>query len=167
MSKYKLELCSEKIFYIFCLIVRFQRSITEHFSSFSVEYNLIIYCFKISSTYLLLNYFPLSVHKNLGTLSFNNCLYALATDSPFLFFTGTIHSYLEKMSIIIRRYLYPSFHLLNFCTSTRSAPHSWSNPMLITRRRGNFLFTGLWSSSAKSAFHNSVCCFLFQDQVYI
>ena len=69
-----------------------------------------------------------------------------------LSFKGFFYPYILNTSITISRYLYPLFHLLKLCISTRSTLHISSMWSTIICRRVKLLFMDLCNSSA------SCCC---------
>jgi len=119
MSIYLCVLFSVKYLYIRSFIVMFQRSTTEDFSSFSVEYNST----PSSRTCLLWNARLLSVQSFCDFLCdvLKISLNASATDFPVLFFSRSIQPYFENTSITVRIYLTPWLNFENCCISTRSA----------------------------------------------
>ena len=115
--------CLVKYFHIIRLIVRFHRSTTHDFSSFSVQYKCTFLLANNSFMGPLSNSRPLSVHKNLGGLTpdFHNFLKAFTISSALLFLKGIQYPIFEKTSIIISRKTKPLLTGAKYFISTKSA----------------------------------------------
>ena len=123
-------------------------SSTFYFSLFYSISQQHLISLKISVRYNLIPFFPrksisskpFSVHSILGfrLLVLNVSSKVLVKVSVFLSFRGLIQTYLPKTSITISKYLTPSFHLLNFCISTKSAAEISSIP---------WYYSSLWKFS--------------------